>query len=174
KIDFHLKDSIGRTWQCGTVQLDFQMPEKFGMTYVGSDGTEHRPVMLHRTILGSLERFIGILVEHYAGAFPYWLSPVQVKIIQVKPELEPYALKIEETLRAIGVRFERDARDEKLGKKIRDAQLEKVPYMLVIGAKEAENGSVSVRTRADGDIGTKSADELKTMLELEFKPEALV
>jgi threonyl-tRNA synthetase len=174
KIDFHLKDSIGRTWQCGTVQLDFQLPEKFDMTYVGGDGAEHRPVMLHRTILGSLERFIGILVEHYAGAFPYWLSPVQAKIIQVKPELEPYALKIEETLRAIGVRHERDARDEKLGRKIRDAQLEKVPYMLVIGAKEAENHTVSVRTRAGGDIGAKSIDELKTMLTSEFKPEALV
>jgi threonyl-tRNA synthetase len=173
KIDFHLKDSIGRTWQCGTVQLDFQLPEKFDMTYVGADGAEHRPVMLHRTILGSLERFIGILVEHYAGAFPYWLSPVQAKIIQVKPEFEPYALKIEDTLRAIGVRFERDARDEKLGKKIRDAQLEKVPYMLVIGAKEAETGSVSVRTRAGGDIGTKSVGELKAMLASEFKPEAL-
>ena len=173
KIDFHLKDSIGRTWQCGTVQLDFQLPEKFDMTYVGGDGAEHRPVMLHRTILGSLERFIGILVEHYAGAFPYWLSPVQAKIIQVKPELEPYALKIEETLRGAGVRFERDARDEKLGKKIRDAQLEKIPYMLVIGAKEAENGSVSVRTRASGDIGAKSVEELKTMLASEFKPEAL-
>jgi threonyl-tRNA synthetase len=173
KIDFHLKDSIGRTWQCGTVQLDFQLPEKFDMTYVGGDGAEHRPVMLHRTILGSLERFIGIMVEHYAGAFPYWLSPVQAKIIQVKPELEPYALKIEDTLRAIGARFERDARDEKLGKKIRDAQLEKVPYMLVIGAKEAESGSVSVRTRAGGDIGTKSVDELKTMLTAEFNPEAL-
>jgi threonyl-tRNA synthetase len=173
KIDFHLKDSIGRTWQCGTVQLDFQLPEKFDMTYIGGDGAEHRPVMLHRTILGSLERFIGILVEHYAGAFPYWLSPVQVKIIQVKPELEPYALKIEDTLRSIGVRFERDARDEKLGKKIRDAQLEKIPYMLVVGAKEAENDSVSVRTRAGGDIGTKSVDELKAILASEFKPEAL-
>jgi threonyl-tRNA synthetase len=173
KIDFHLKDSIGRTWQCGTVQLDFQMPEKFDMTYVGSDGAEHRPVMLHRTILGSLERFIGILVEHYAGAFPYWLSPVQAKIIQVKPELEQYALKVESVLKKSGVRFERDARDEKLGKKIRDAQLEKVPYMLVVGAVEAERGSVSVRTRSGGDIGARSLEELKAMLQSEYKPEVM-
>jgi len=170
KIDFHLKDSIGRTWQCGTIQLDFQMPEKFGMAYVGSDGAEHRPVMLHRTILGSLERFIGILVEHYAGAFPYWIAPVQAKIIQVKPELEGYALEVEEALKGMKVRTERDARDEKLGKKIRDAQMEKIPYMLVIGAKEAESGTVSVRTRTGGDIGSRSLSELKAMLESEFKP----
>ena len=170
KIDFHLRDSIGRTWQCGTIQLDFQMPEKFDMTYVGSDGADHRPVMLHRTVLGSLERFIGILVEHYAGAFPYWIAPVQIRIIQVKPELESYSLEIEEKLKEMRVRFDRDARDEKLGKKIRDAQMEKVPYMLVIGAKEAESGKVSVRTRAGGDLGSRSMNELSAMLAAEFKP----
>ncbi|MDR1509038.1 MAG: threonine--tRNA ligase [Synergistaceae bacterium] len=173
KIDFHLKDSIGRTWQCGTIQLDFQMPEKFDMTYAGSDGAEHRPVMLHRTVLGSLERFIGILTEHYAGAFPYWISPVQAKIIQVKPDFESYALKIADELKKMNVRLERDARDEKLGKKIRDAQMEKVPYMLVIGAKEAELGAVSVRTRSGGDIGIKNMEELKSMLKSEFKPPVL-
>ncbi|MDR3076525.1 MAG: threonine--tRNA ligase, partial [Synergistaceae bacterium] len=173
KIDFHLKDSIGRTWQCGTIQLDFQMPEKFDMAYVGSDGAEHRPVMLHRTVLGSLERFMGILVEHYAGAFPYWISPVQAKIIQVKPEFESYALKVEDALKAMKVRFERDARDEKLGKKIRDAQMEKVPYMLIVGAKEAESETVSVRTRAGGDLGSRSMEELKSMLDAEIKPDVM-
>ncbi|MDR2780767.1 MAG: threonine--tRNA ligase [Synergistaceae bacterium] len=170
KIDFHLKDSIGRTWQCGTIQLDFQLPEKFDMKYAGGDGAEHRPVMLHRTVLGSLERFIGILTEHYAGAFPYWISPVQVKIIQVKPDFESYALKISDELESMNVRVERDARDEKLGKKIRDAQMEKVPYMLIIGAKEAELNTVSVRTRSGGDIGSRTPEELKTMLKSEFKP----
>ncbi|MDR3280625.1 MAG: threonine--tRNA ligase [Synergistaceae bacterium] len=173
KIDFHLRDSIGRTWQCGTVQLDFQLPEKFDMTYIGNDGAEHRPVMLHRTILGSLERFMGILVEHYAGAFPYWIAPVQARIIQVNPEHEDYALKIEDILKNMGVRVERDSRDEKLGKKIRDAQLEKVPYMLVVGAKEVESNSVSVRTRTGGDIGSRGIEELTAMLESEFKPEAM-
>jgi threonyl-tRNA synthetase len=174
KIDFHLKDSIGRTWQCGTIQLDFQLPEKFDMSYVGSDGAEHRPVMLHRTVLGSLERFIGILVEHYAGAFPYWIAPVQAKIIQVKSEFESYALEIETLLKGMKVRTERDARDEKLGKKIRDAQMEKIPYMLVIGAKEAESGTVSVRTRAGGDLGSRGQEELKTMLTSEFHPTAMI
>jgi threonyl-tRNA synthetase len=149
------------------------MPEKFDMAYVGSDGADHRPVMIHRTVLGSLERFIGILVEHYAGAFPYWIAPVQVKIIQVKPEFEKYAIGIEEKLKGMRVRFERDSRDEKLGKKIRDAQMEKVPYMLVIGAKEAESGTVSIRTRTGGDLGSHSPDELSAMLGAEFKPPAM-
>ncbi|MDL2264455.1 threonine--tRNA ligase [Synergistaceae bacterium OttesenSCG-928-I11] len=170
KIDYHLEDSIGRTWQCGTIQLDFQLPEKFDLTYIGPDGAEHRPVMLHRTILGSLERFIGILVEHFAGAFPYWLAPVQVKIIQVKPEFESYATEVELTLREMGVRVERDARDEKLGKKIRDAQLEKIPYMLVIGGREVDERTVSLRSRSDGDLGSRTLDELKATLEGEFDP----
>jgi threonyl-tRNA synthetase len=170
KIDFHLEDSIGRTWQCGTIQLDFQLPEKFDLTYAGADGTAHRTVMLHRTVFGSLERFIGILVEHYAGAFPFWISPVQAKIIQVKPEFEPYALKIENELKKMNIRVERDARDEKLGKKIRDAQMEKVPYMLIIGAREAESGTVSVRKRSEGDMGSRSPEELKRMFDSEYRP----
>jgi threonyl-tRNA synthetase len=169
KIDYHLEDSIGRTWQCGTIQLDFQLPEKFDMTYIGNDGAEHRPVMLHRTILGSLERFIGILVEHYAGAFPYWLSPVQARIIQVTQEHEPYAREVEAELVKWGVRVERDSRNEKLGKKIRDAQLEKIPYMLVIGAKEAGDRSISARSRS-GDLGSKSWSELSDTLKVEFNP----
>ena len=170
KIDYHLEDSIGRTWQCGTIQLDFQLPEKFDINYIGSDGANHRPVMLHRTVLGSLERFMGILVEHYAGAFPYWLAPVQVRIIQVKPEFESYAEKVESFLKAFDVRTERDVREEKLGRKIRDAQMDKIPYMLVIGAKEAENRTVSVRSRKDGDVGSRSLDELEAMLKGEFNP----
>ncbi|MDR1481711.1 MAG: threonine--tRNA ligase [Synergistaceae bacterium] len=170
KIDYHLEDSIGRTWQCGTIQLDFQLPEKFGLTYIGSDGGEHRPVMLHRTVLGSLERFIGILVEHYAGAFPYWLSPVQVRIIQVKQEFAPYAAEVENGLNEMGVRTERDSRDEKLGKKIRDAQMDKIPYMLVIGARESNDRTVSVRSRQEGDTGSKTMDEFRSILAAEFSP----
>jgi threonyl-tRNA synthetase len=170
KIDYHLEDSIGRTWQCGTIQLDFQLPEKFDMTYIGNDGAEYRPVMLHRTILGSLERFMGILVEHYAGAFPYWLAPVQAKVIQISREHESYAAEIESRLKESGVRAERDIRDEKLGKKIRDAQMEKIPYMLIIGKKEAEERSVSVRSRSEGDMGGKTWPELKELLDSEFDP----
>lgn len=170
KIDYHLEDSIGRTWQCGTIQLDFQMPEKFDMGYIGSDGAEHRPVMLHRTVLGSMERFMGILIEHYAGAFPYWLAPVQVKIIQVKPDFEAYALEVEKTLNDAGVRTERDTRDEKLGRKIRDAQMEKIPYMLVIGARETEERSVSVRSRTLGDLGGRTLEEFTNMLAEEPNP----
>jgi threonyl-tRNA synthetase len=170
KIDYHLEDSIGRTWQCGTIQLDFQLPEKFDMNYIGADGAAHRPVMLHRTILGSLERFIGILVEHYAGAFPFWLAPVQAKILQVAKEYEPYAREVEAELARWGVRAERDGRDEKLGKKIRDAQMEKIPYMLVVGANESELRSVSVRSRSGGEIGSKTWSELKNMLDAEFDP----
>lgn len=170
KIDYHLEDSIGRTWQCGTIQLDFQMPEKFDMGYIGNDGAEHRPVMLHRTVLGSMERFMGILIEHYAGAFPYWLAPVQVKIIQVKPDFEAYAQEVEKTLNDAGVRTERDTRDEKLGRKIRDAQMEKIPYMLVIGARETEERSVSVRSRTLGDLGGRTLDEFKNMLAKEPNP----
>ena len=170
KIDYHLEDSIGRTWQCGTIQLDFQMPEKFDMGYIGNDGAEHRPVMLHRTVLGSMERFMGILIEHYAGAFPYWLAPVQVKIIQVKPDFEAYAQEVGKTLNDAGVRTERDTRDEKLGRKIRDAQMEKIPYMLVIGARETEERSVSVRSRTLGDLGGRTLDEFKNMLAEEPNP----
>ena len=170
KIDFHLEDCIGRTWQCGTIQLDFQLPEKFDMHYIGSDGAEHRPVMLHRTVLGSLERFMGILIEHYAGAFPYWLAPVQVRLIQVKQEFEAYVKEVEATLKSWGVRVETDAREEKLGKKIRDAQLEKIPYMLVIGGREVEERTLAVRDRAKGDLGSMDWEHFKALLESEFHP----
>ncbi len=164
KIDFHLEDCIGRTWQCGTIQLDFQMPEKFDMTYIGPDGKEHRPVMIHRTVLGSLERFLGILIEHYAGAFPFWLAPVQVRIVPVKEEQFDYALEVERKLASLGYRVEKDIRDEKLGKKIRDAQMEKIPFMLVLGGREAENGTLSVRDRTEGDLGVMSFSDLEAIL----------
>jgi threonyl-tRNA synthetase len=170
KIDFHLEDCIGRTWQCGTIQLDFQMPERFDITYVGPDGAQHRPVMLHRTVLGSLERFLGILIEHFAGAFPYWIAPVQVKVIPVKPEMEEYARKIETQLKSWDVRVEMDLRDEKLGKKIRDAQMQKVPYMLILGEREMNEGTLSVRDRTSGDLGTMTAEALREKLEKEFDP----
>jgi len=170
KIDFHLEDCIGRTWQCGTIQLDFQMPERFDITYVGPDGGQHRPVMLHRTVLGSLERFLGILIEHFAGAFPYWIAPVQVKVIPVKPEMEEYARKIEAQLKSWDIRVEMDLRDEKLGKKIRDAQMQKVPYMLVLGEREMSDGTLSVRDRTSGDLGTMTAEALREKLAGEFDP----
>ena len=170
KIDFHLEDCIGRTWQCGTIQLDFQMPEKFDMTYIGKDGAEHRPVMLHRTVLGSLERFMGILIENYAGAFPFWLAPVQARILPVAQDYVECADKAAAKLREAGIRVEIDARDEKLGKKIRDAQLQKVPYMLVIGAKEAENGTLAVRERSKGDMGTMTFEEFLAQTKSEFNP----
>lgn len=170
KIDFHLEDCIGRTWQCGTIQLDFQMPERFDITYVGADGGQHRPVMLHRTVLGSLERFLGILIEHFAGAFPYWIAPVQVKIVPVKPELEEYAKAVEGRLKAWDVRVEMDLRDEKLGKKIRDAQLQKVPYMVILGEREMAENTLSVRDRTIGDLGTMTIEAFKEKLDSEFDP----
>ncbi|MCL4516632.1 MAG: threonine--tRNA ligase [Firmicutes bacterium] len=157
KIDFHLRDCLGRTWQCGTIQLDFLMPERFDLTYVGEDGEKHRPVMLHRTIFGSMERFIGILIEHYAGAFPTWLSPVQVKVISVGEAHLPYAREVQKLLDDHRVRVERDERNEKLGYKIREAQMARIPYMLVIGDKEVETASVAVRSRDRGDLGTMPA-----------------
>lgn len=165
KIDFHLEDSIGRTWQCGTIQLDFQMPERLDLTYVGSDGEKHRPIMVHRVIFGSVERFIGILIEHYAGKFPAWLSPVQVKILSVSERSREYAGKVEQKLRAANIRCELDNRDEKIGYKIREAQMDKVPYMLIIGEKESEDGNViSVRSRDRGDIGTMPTDDFISKL----------
>lgn len=171
KIDFHLEDCIGRTWQCGTIQLDFTMPEKFEMTYVGADGKEHRPVMLHRTILGSIERFMGILIENYAGAFPFWLAPVQAKILPVSAEHMEYAQQTAEKLQDSGIRTEIDNRDEKLGRKIRDAQLEKVPYMLVIGDKEVSSGTVAVRDRAKGDLGSMNLETLTSLFAEQYDPE---
>ena len=159
KTDFHIKDCLGRSWQCGTVQLDFQMPERFDLTYVGEDGEKHRPVMLHRVIFGSIERFIGILIEHYAGAFPVWLSPVQVKILPISEKQHDYAKKIEEEMKAKGIRAKLDDRSEKIGYKIREAQLEKVPYMVIVGQKEEEENIVSIRSRKDGDIGSMKTNE---------------
>lgn len=159
KIDFHLKDCLGRTWQCGTIQLDFQMPERFDLHYIGEDGEKHRPVMIHRVIFGSIERFIGILIEHYAGAFPTWLAPVQVKILPVTDRANEYARQLEEKLKDNGIRVEADLRNEKIGYKIREAQLQKVPYMLILGDKEVEAANVSVRSRKDGDMGAMSVEE---------------
>lgn len=160
KIDFHLEDSIGRTWQCGTVQLDFQMPQRFDITYIGADGEKHRPVMAHRVLFGSIERFIGILIEHYAGRFPTWLAPVQVKVLSVSEKSFQYASDVAAKLKIAGIRVELDNRDEKIGYKIREAQLEKVPYMLVLGEKESDDGTiVAVRSRDDGDLGAVKTDE---------------
>ena len=160
KIDFHLEDSIGRTWQCGTIQLDFQMPQRFDMSYIGTDGDKHRPIMIHRVIFGSVERFIGILIEHYAGKFPVWLSPVQVKVLSVSEKTFEYASEVAARLKAAGIRMELDNRDEKIGYKIREAQLEKVPYMLVLGEKESEDGGiVTVRCRDGTDAGQMGLDD---------------
>lgn len=159
KIDFHLRDSLGRTWQCGTIQLDFQMPDRFDLSYIGPDGEKHRPVMIHRTAFGSVERFIGILIEHYAGAFPTWLAPVQVKIMNITDNQSGYVNEIKSKLRAAGLRAEVDLRNEKIGYKIREAQMQKIPYMLVIGDKEMSEGIVAVRSRKDGDIGTMQLDD---------------
>ena len=164
KLDFHLSDSLGRTWQCGTIQLDMQMPERFELEYVGEDGEKHRPIMIHRALLGSIERFIGVITEHFAGAFPTWLSPVQVKMLPVTDRAAEYAKEIAQKLDAQGFRVEVDGRNEKIGKKIREAQLEKVPYMLVVGDREMEAGTVSVRHRAEGDLGAMSLDEFSEML----------
>ena len=153
KLDFHLADSLGRTWKCGTIQLDFQMPERFELEYVGEDGEKHRPVMIHRALLGSIERFIGVITEHFAGAFPTWLSPVQVKVLPITDRAAAYADQVAAQLDQAGYRVEVDHRNEKIGKKIREAQLEKIPYMLVVGDKEAESGQVAVRARSKGDLG---------------------
>lgn len=159
KIDFHLTDCIGRTWQCGTIQLDFLMPEKFDLNYVGEDGQKHRPVMIHRVVFGSIERFIGILIEHFAGAFPVWLAPVQVKILTVTDRGREFSHEIRQAMEEQGIRAEVDERNEKIGYKIREAQLEKVPYMLVIGDREVENRTVAVRKRGQGDQGAVSLRE---------------
>ncbi|MBO8138385.1 MAG: threonine--tRNA ligase [Desulfotomaculum sp.] len=166
KIDFHLEDSIGRTWQCGTIQLDFLMPEKFDLTYIGEDGQKHRPVMIHRVVFGSLERFIGILTEHYAGAFPTWLAPVQVRVIPITDKHLDYAKEVVERLENKDIRVELDARNEKMNYKIREGQNQRIPYMLIVGDKEIEQGSVSVRRRGEGDIGAVPVEEFeKTIIE---------
>ena len=167
KIDFHLTDSIGRTWQCGTIQLDFQLPQRFEAEYTGEDGQKHRPIMIHRVVFGSIERFIGILIEHYAGKFPVWLAPVQVKILPVSDKSMDYALEVERSLKEKGIRVETDCRNEKIGYKIREAQLEKLPYMLIIGDKEKEDKTVSVRMREKGDIGSMALDEFAARVKKE-------
>lgn len=172
KIDFHLQDSIGRTWQCGTIQLDFQLPLRFELEYNGADGEKHRPIMIHRVAFGSIERFIGILIEHFAGAFPLWLAPEQVKIIPVSDKQNDYANDVCQKLKAEGIRVSIDTRAEKMGWKIRQAQLEKIPYMLIIGDKEIEAGAVSVRSRKDGDMGAVSVDELLKKLTTEIETKA--
>ncbi|HHT65529.1 MAG: threonine--tRNA ligase [Caldicoprobacterales bacterium] len=172
KIDFHLEDCLGRTWQCGTIQLDFQMPERFDLTYAGSDGEKHRPVMIHRVIFGSIERFIAILIEHFAGAFPTWLAPVQVKVMSITDRSNEYISRIMDDFLDSDIRAESDLRNEKIGYKIREARMERIPYMLIIGDKELENGTVAVRSRK-GDLGTMGLNEFKTMLLKEIKDKAL-
>ena len=171
KIDFHLQDAIGRTWQCGTIQLDFQMPERFDIHYIDNNNEKQRPVMLHRTIFGSIERFIGILIEHFAGKFPLWLSPVQVKILPISDKFADYAYEVQKELKNLGIRVNVYARAEKIGFKIREAQLEKVPYMLVIGEKEVENNTIAVRSRDLGDLGSMKKEEVieKFVKEIEEK-----
>ena len=169
KIDFHLEDSIGRTWQCGTIQLDFQLPLRFNCEYIGADGEKHRPIMIHRVAFGSIERFIGILIEHFAGAFPTWLSPVQVKVLPISDKYMEYGEKVKAALEAADIRTEIDTRAEKIGYKIREARLQKIPYMLVVGAKEEEENTVSVRSRFAGDEGAKSLDDFIAAITEEIK-----
>ncbi len=164
KLDFHIEDCLGRTWQCGTIQLDSQLPERFELEYVGADGEKHRPVMIHRVVFGSIERFIGVITEHFGGAFPVWLSPVQVKVLPITDRTKDYAQEIADKLDAAGVRVETDFRSEKIGYKIREAQNLKIPYMLVVGDKEAENGTVSVRHRSEGDLGAVAYDEFESVI----------
>jgi threonyl-tRNA synthetase len=169
KIDFHIKDSLGRDWQCGTIQLDFQMPERFDLNYIGQDGEKHRPVMLHRVVFGSIERFIGVLIEHYAGAFPTWLAPVQVKILTISDKQKEYADELVKQFMKEGIRAELDDREEKIGYKIREAQLQKIPYMLIIGEKEVEANAVGVRARKEGDIGQMPVKEFISKIKEEIE-----
>jgi len=164
KLDFHIADSLGRTWQCGTIQLDSQLPERFELEYVGEDGAKHRPVMIHRVVLGSIERFIGVITEHFAGAFPTWLSPVQVKLLTVTDRADDYAASIAKQLDEAGFRVEIDGRNEKIGKKIREATLEKVPFMLVLGDRDVENQTVSVRRRSGEDLGAMPVADFASLL----------
>ena len=173
KLDFHLADSLGRTWQCGTIQLDSQLPERFELEYTGEDGQKHRPVMIHRVVLGSIERFIGVITEHFAGAFPAWLSPVQVKVLPVTDRASDYADQISKALDQLGFRVEVDHRNEKIGKKIREATMEKVPYMLVVGDRDMENGTVSVRHRSGEDLGAMSLDAFAQLLGEEVRTKAI-
>ena len=172
KLDFHLADSLGRTWQCGTIQLDMQLPERFELEYVGEDGAKHRPVMIHRVVLGSIDRFIGVITEHFAGAFPVWLAPVQVKVMPITDRTADYAKAVADKLNELGFRAETDLRNEKIGYKIREAQMNKLPYMLVVGDREAEAGAVAVRTRSGEDLGAMPVDEFIAKLSEEVKTKA--
>ncbi len=174
KIDFHLEDSLGRTWQCGTIQLDFQLPLRFDIDYTGADGEKHKPIMIHRVVFGSIERFIGILTEHFAGAFPLWLSPVQVELMPIADRHNEFTEKVANELKKFGIRADIDSRSEKIGFKIREAQLQKVPYMLVIGDKEVETGNVSIRCRKRGDIGTMSVEEFCAMVKKEIEEKTII
>ncbi len=169
KLDFHIQDCLGRTWQCGTIQLDYQLPGRFDLTYVGTDGEPHVPVMIHRVVFGSIERFIGIITEHYAGAFPVWLSPEQVRVMPITDRSAEYAKQVAEKLAALGVRVETDLRNEKIGYKIREAQMQKLPYMLVVGDREAESGKVAVRTRTGEDLGAMPFEEFAARISEEIK-----
>lgn len=173
KLDFHIEDSLGRTWQCGTIQLDYQLPGRFDLKYTGADGEKHCPVMIHRVVFGSVERFIGVIIEHFAGAFPLWLAPVQVKILPIADRHLDRALEIKKALEQKGVRVEADDRSEKIGYKIREAQLQKIPYMLVIGDKEVEEGTVSVRHRGEGDIGSMTISALTERILEEVNTKAI-
>ena len=173
KLDFHLADSLGRTWQCGTIQLDSQLPERFELEYIGEDGQKHRPVMIHRVVLGSIERFIGVITEHFAGAFPAWLAPVQVKVLPVTDRAAEYADQVAGKLDQLGFRVETDHRNEKIGKKIREATMEKVPYMLVVGDRDMENGTVSARHRSGEDLGAMSLDQFAALLKSEVDTMAI-
>ncbi len=169
KIDFHLKDCIGRTWQCGTIQLDFQLPERFDLNYVGSDGEKHRPVMVHRVVFGSIERFLGILIEHYAGAFPTWIAPVQVRVMNISESQVEYTNRIVGMLKEEGLRVEVDIRNEKIGYKIREAQLQKIPYMIIIGDNEVKEEKISVRSRKEGDLGSLNVEDFLNRIQAEIK-----
>ena len=173
KLDFHLTDCLGRTWQCGTIQLDFQLPERFELEYIGADGEKHRPIMIHRVVFGSIERFIGILTEHFAGAYPTWLAPVQVKLLPIADRHLDYLYDVKKALEAKGVRCEIDDRSEKMGFKIRAAQLEKVPYMIIAGDKDIENGTISVRSRKDGEQGAMTLDTFVENIMEEIETKAL-
>ena len=173
KLDFHLADSLGRTWQCGTIQLDFQMPQRFDLEYAGPDGEKHRPVMIHRVVLGSIERFIGVITEHFAGAFPTWLAPVQVKLLPIADRHLDYLHRVQQALEEKGIRCQVDARSEKIGYKIREAQLEKVPYMLVAGDKDIQEETVSVRSRSQGDRGAMPLAQFVEHLLQEISTKAL-
>ena len=173
KIDFHLEDSIGRTWQCGTIQLDFQLPQRFELDYIGSDGEKHRPIVIHRVIFGSIERFMGILIEHFAGKFPTWLAPIQVKVLPISNKFNDYCAKIKKELSANGIRVEMDYRDEKIGYKIREARNERVPYIIVVGEKEEKENKVSLRSRKNGDEGTLKLEDLIERINKEIKNKEL-